>query len=393
LASLDSGRTPFANLSNPFPAGFAQAENASQGLATSLGEVINAQVRSDRVPYSMQWNFGLQYEIRTDLLLDTAYAGSAGVRLPASAELNQLPDQFLALGDELRRQVENPFFGVFPITGVLGAPVVSAGQLLRPYSHLSGLLHVNGSLAHSSYHSLQTKLRKRYSRGLHLLAGYTWSKLLDDTSGITGGDHNPGYTNSNHRRLDKSLSALDIAHRLVASFQYELPFGPGHRFLAGRGVTSALASGWSLSGITTIQSGSPLSISSQRDTFSFVAFQRPDSTGRSSRTPGGTRERLDHYFDPAAFVAAQPYSFGNVGRFLPDNRGPALQSWDLSIAKVVPLGEARRLEIRADFFNALNNVNFGPPTADATIFGLRQFGSITEAEAARIVQLALKLRF
>jgi hypothetical protein len=393
LASLDSGRTPFATLSNPFPLGFAQAENASNGLATSLGQVVSAQVRSDRVPYSAQWNLGIQYQMQDDVLLDTTYAGSAGVRLPASAQLNQLPDEFLALGDGLNRQVANPFFGLSSATGLLGASVIPAAQLLRPYPHFTGLVHVNGSFAHSSYHSFQAKLRKRYSRGLHLLAAYTWSKLLDDTSGITGGDQNPGYTNNNQRRLDKSLSALDIAHRLVVSFQYELPFGRGRRFLSRPGMTSALTAGWRLSGIATMQSGSPLSISSQQDVFSFINFQRPDSTGRTSRTPGSTRERLDKYFDPAAFVGAQPYTFGNVGRFLPDNRGPALQSWDLNLAKVVPLGEARRLEVRADLFNALNQVNFVPPTGAATVLGLRQFGSITESEAARIVQLALKLHF
>jgi hypothetical protein len=373
--------------------GFGQAENASKGFATSLGQIVNAQVRSDRVPYSVQWNLGVQYEMQSELLLDAAYVASAGVRLPASAQLNQVPDEFLALGDELKRPVDNPFFGVSSATGLLGGPVIPAGQLLRPYPHFAGLVHVNGSLAHSSYHSFQAKLRKRYSRGLHLLATYTWSKLLDDTSGITGGEQNTGYTNSNRRHLDKSLSALDIAHRLVVSFQYELPFGTGRRLLSRRGMTSTVLSGWRLSGITTVQSGSPVSISSQQDAFSFVAFQRPDSTGRTSRTTGGTRDRLDKYFDPAAFVAAQPYSFGNVGRFLPDNRGPALHSWDLSIAKDVRMGEPRRLEIRADLFNALNQVNFVPPTAAATVFGLRQFGSITEAEAARIVQLALKLHF
>jgi hypothetical protein len=393
LASLDSGRTPFASLSNPFPLGFAQAENASNGLGTSLGQVVNAQVRSDRVPYSAQWNFGFQYQMQSDLLLDAGYAGSAGVRLPASAQLNQVPDEFLGLGDELKRQVGNPFFGVSSATGLLGASVIPAGQLLRPYPQFTGLVHVNGSLAHSSYHSLQVKVRKRYSRGLHMLAAYTWSKLLDDTSSITGGEPNTGYTNSNRRYLDKSLSALDIAQRLVTSFQYELPFGAGHRFLSRRSVRNALASGWRLSGIAMMQSGSPLSISSQQDVFSFIAFQRPDSTGLTSRTPGGTRERLDQYFDPAAFVNAQPYRFGNVGRFLPDNRGPALHSWDLSIAKLVPLSEVRRLEFRAELFNALNQVNFVPPSAAATEFGRQQFGIITEAEAARIVQFALKLHF
>jgi hypothetical protein len=393
-ATLDSGRTPFATLSNPFPLGFAQPENGSRGLLTFIGQDINAQVRSDRVPYSAQWNFGLQYQLQAHLLLDTAYVGSAGVRLSASAQLNQLPDDYLVLGDELTRPVSNPFAGIIPAPSRLGTAVIPYGQLLRPYPHLSGLIHVNGSLAHSSYHSLQVKLRKRYSRGLHLLVAYTWAKLLDDTSGIAGGDQNPGYTNHNRRSLDKSLSALDIAHRLVVNFQYELPLGADHGLLSRPALVSVLAGGWSLNGITTLQSGVPLSVSSRTDTTSsFGGAQRPISTGKTSRTPGGVRDRLDNYFDRSAFINAPPYTFGNVGRHLPDNRGPALQWWDLAIVKMTAIDESRRLEFRADFFNFFNHVNFVPTLGAATVFGLPQFGTITEAEAPRIVQLGLKLHF
>lgn len=394
IPSIDGGRTPFTTLSNPFPTGFNQPSNGAEGLLTLIGQTVAAQVRSDRVPYSMQWNLNLQYQLQDNLLFDVAYAGNAGVKLLAIAELNQLPDEYLALGDELTRPVNNPFFGIIPTTSSLGQRTVVRGQLLRPYPHLTSLVQVWGSLAHSSYHSLQAKFRKRYSNGLQFLAAYTWSKLLDDFSSVAGflGQQNPGYTNNNRRRLDKSLSALDIAHRLVINFQYELPFGAGKPLLNRKGLANVLLGGWSLSGIITLQSGLPISISSAVNTTnSFGGVQRPNSTGQSSKTAGSVRDRLNNYFNKAAFVDAPRYSFGTVGRFLPDNRGPYFHRWDLSVLKDFKFGEAQRLEFRAEFFNLLNQVNFQAPAG--TVFGRPEFGIITSAEQARIIQFGLKLYF
>ncbi|MCL5745042.1 MAG: TonB-dependent receptor, partial [Acidobacteria bacterium] len=228
-ATVDAGRTAFTTLSNPFPNGFNQPTNGADGLLTYIGQSVPAQLRYDRVPYSAQWNADLQYEIPGDMLLDVAYAGNAGVKLLASTGLDQLPDQYLALGDSLTERVANPFFGIIPATTALGQQVTTRGQLLRPYPQLAGLTQTWGSLAHSSYHSLQVKFRKRYRGGLQMLAAYTWSKMLDDYSSVAGflGQSNPGYTDNNKRYLDKSLSALDVAHRLTVNYQYELPFGKG----------------------------------------------------------------------------------------------------------------------------------------------------------------------
>ncbi len=394
VTSTDGGRTPATTLSNPFPNGFAQPTNGSQGLMTLFGETVNGLFRFDRTPYSMQWNFNIQYELKGGMLFDAAYAGNAGVKLLAQAEWNQLPDLYLALGDELTRPVRNPFFGLAPRTAALGQTTITAGQLLRPFPQLSGLQQTWGSLAHSSYHALQMKFRKRYRAGLQTLVAYTWSKLLDDFSSTAGflGEPNPGYTNNNNRRLDKSLSALDIAHRLVVNYQYELPFGSGRRWLNRGGFVGAVAGGWSLSGITTVQSGPPITIlSAANTTGSFGGVQRPNSTGLSTRSPGGIKERLENYFNTAAFVNPPRYRFGNVGRFLPDNRAPYLHWWDLSVSKAIHITESKRMELRGDFFNLMNHANFAAPSG--VVFGRPGFGAITESEPARIVQLGLKLRY
>jgi hypothetical protein len=395
--SVDGNRTPFTTLSNPFPGGYNQPTNGAEGLLTFIGQTVNAQVRSDRVPYSMQWNLNLQYELPGEMLVDAAYAGNSGVRLLAQANLNQIADEQLLLGNALTETVANPFFGILPATTSLGQPTTTRGQLLRPYPHLTGLQHTWGSMAHSTYHGFQVKFRKRYGNGLQLLTAYTWSKLLDDFSSVAGflGQQNPGYTNQNQRRLDKSLSALDVAHRIAVNYQYELPFGKGRRYLNRGGLWNLALGGWELNGITSAQSGLPISISSNANTTnSFGGAQRPDGTGKPTGTTGSVKERIDRYFDPAAFSNAARFAFGSVGRFLSDNRGPFLHVWDLSIAKAFPLwGEGRRVEFRAEFFNLGNQTNFFPPQDNGTIFGRPQFGTIIDAEPARIIQFALKLHY
>lgn len=111
--------------------------------------------------------------------------------------------------------------------------------------------------------------------------------------------------------------------------------------------------GWVLNGVTSIQSGSPIAIASRNNT--------TNSTGISSVTTGGNKDRIYGWTNPAPFVDAPQFTFGNVGRFLPDNLGPGLQNWDISILKDFRFRERMRLQFRTELFNAMNNVNFNNP--------------------------------
>lgn len=393
VASNDGGRTPATTISNPFPNGFVRASNGADGVLTLVGQGINAQVRSDRVPYSLQWNLNLQYELPQSMLFDIAYAGNSGVKLLAQAGLNQLPDQFLALGAQLNQVVNNPFFGIFPATSPLGARTTTYGQLLRQYPHLTGLNQTWGSLAHSSYHSMQVKFRRRFSGGLQFLGAYTWSKLLDDFSSVAGflGQQNPGFTNNNQRRLDKSLSALDQPHTLVANFQYDLPFGKGRKLFNDNKALDWIIGGWNVSGVMSLQSGLPISIASNANTTnSFGGAQRPNQIGPSG-TEGDIYSRLNNYFNTASFVNPPQFTFGTTARFLPDVRGPRFYNWDLSILRGFKFTERVSLQFRVEMFNAFNSVNFQPPAG--TTFGVNTFGVINAAERARIIQFGLKLYY
>jgi len=300
-----------------------------------------------------------------------------------------LPDQYLSLGDGLSRSVANPFFGIIPTTSSLGQATTTAGQLLRPYPQFTDVQHTWGTFAHSSYHALQVKFRKRYRSGLQMLVAYSWSKMLDDYSSVGGyGQVYPAYTNFNKLYLDKALSWLDVAHHLAVNYQYDLPFKPNERLLR------AVVGGWSVNGVTTIQSGQPIQVTSAANTLgAFDGTQRPNSTGISSQTPGSVKQRVDNYFNLAAFSTPPRYTFGNVPRMLPDNRGPGLQNWDISLLKNIPIRESKRLEFRAEFFNVLNNVNFLPPENDNAAYGRPQFGTLIDTEHARIIQFGLKLHY
>jgi hypothetical protein len=392
-SSIDGGRTPYTTLSNPFPDGFIAPENGANGLQTFLGQTISANLRYDRVPYSAQWNFNVQYELPGSTLLDVAYAGNAGVKLQANSQLNQLPDAALARGAGLNQVVANPFFGVLPAATNLGRQTTTLGQLLRPYPWLTGLAHQWGAQAHSSYHALQAKFRKRYSNGLQFLGAYTWSKAIDDVSSVAGflGDQNPGYTNNNRRDLDRSLSGGNVPHNLVFNYQWELPFGKGMRWLNRGGFVNQVVGGWTLNGITSLQSGTPISIDSRNNTTaSQGGGQRPNSTGLKSVTPGSAKQRIEGWFNNDAFVDAPAFAFGNVGRFLPDNFGPPLHNWDVSLLKQCTVNERIRLQFRTELFNAFNMVNFNNPAA---VFGQPAFGRITGAESARVIQFGLKLYY
>lgn len=401
IGSQDSGRSPFATLDDPFPLGFNAPTNGTEGLATFLGQSPAAIVRTDRTPYSAQWNFNVQYELPGDTLFDIAYAGNAGVKLLGTGvQFNQLPNVYQALGDQLNDQVPNPFAGVIPSNLGLGRPQVSIGQLLRPFPQFSGLNTPRGYEFHSTYHALQTKFRKRYGSGLQLLGAYTWSKMIDDVSSVAGfvGAQNPGYTNHYDKRLDKTLSGLDTAHRLVVNYQYELPFGKGKAMLNRGGWVNQVVGGWNINGVTTIQSGLPIGVTSRFNNLNaFGGRQTPNRVlGETAETSGNVRERLggrfasQSYLNAAAFEDPPDFQFGNVGNFLPDAREPKYLNWDVSIVKDFPFNERVRLQFRAEFFNFFNNTVFRRPN---TSFGNPNFGNITNAEAARIGQMGLKLYF
>jgi len=400
LSSPD-GLTPFnfpdrrGLLSNPFPNGLRPVEGSSKGLLTSLGDGNQGFSPTDRHPYYQQWNFGLQRELPGNMLVEAAYVGAHGVSLAdyGNVNYNALPDQYLALGDSLFESVPNPFYGVVPATSGLASPTTTRLQLLKPFPHFSGgVFEEFPHRASSSYNGLQLKMQKRLSQGLSFLLSYTASKLIDDASASDGPNDytvgSVGHQNPNNTRLDRSVSALERSQVFHFSTNYELPFGTGKPL--GSSITNPVArqivSGWQVSSIITLATGFPIGIGC--GICSFPAT-RPDVIGDPSQGASGpAQSRLDRYFNVDAFKVNNSFQYGTAPRNLPSTRGPGQANTDISLVKNTRWGETYRLQFRAEFYNAFNRPEFGPPDRS---FGSATFGQIsTQVNIPRQIQFGLK---
>jgi hypothetical protein len=342
-----------------------------------------------RSSYIQQWNFGMQRQLPWAILLEAAYTGSKGTRLPANIEFNQIADQYLSLGSDLNTQVPNPFFGQIPSNTSLGARTISKGQLLRRFPQFTSFAAQADSNGSSIYHALQVRAEKRLSRGLTFLASYTTGKMIDDGSAgvLSSFGGVPAFQNNNNRRLERSLESQQASQYLVISTVYELP-SP-----ATRGFAHWALGGWQINGIATFETGVPLSLTTATNptlgAFG-VGTLRPDNNGHSAKLSGSTESRLNRYFDTSVFSQPAPYQFGTTARTLPDVRSPGITNLDLSLIKNTKFNERYRLQLRVEAFNFLNQPHFGAP---GTVFGNPNFGVISSAGSARIIQVAMKFYF
>ena len=400
VSSLDNV-LPFNYFNNPFPEGLNQPPGRNANFESQLWAFAPNTLTPDNPQgYVQQWNFNIQRELPFGIFADAAYAGSKGTHLPVgSFQLNQLPDQSLALGAALSQQVPNPFFGIVN-QGTLQARTVARGQLLRPYPQFTGLTLNGAGIGTSTYHSFQFKGTRRFGNGGSILVAYTAAKLISKGSdSLTGWLETDGgvsgFQNFNQFGGERSLSSFDVPQRLVASYAVDLPFGKGKPWLGQvQGLGGKLVSGWGFEGITTFQSGMPLRLTSQPNvTGSLGGGARPNSTGTSARLSGTAQSRLGGWFDTRQFTAAAPFTFGNVARTLPDVRSHGAHNWDASLFKNTAFGAEDRysLQFRLEVFNVANRVQFGFP---GQALGTPQFGLVaTQANEPRLLQMALRFSF
>jgi hypothetical protein len=244
----------------------------------------------------------------------------------------------------------------------------------------------------ADYDAISIILRKRMSHGIQADAHYTWSRTRDMATHSNGGgavmdDYDPG--------RDYGPANWDTPHRFVASYLYDIPFLKD----STQPLLKYVVAGWQVSGVTTIQSGTPVNVtlSTDRANIGITGRQRPDLVGsvpdlNCRENAGGANavERLwliDCY-DAGAFALPAQFTFGNADRNI--LRGPKFVSTDLSFMKNIPAGGNRRLQIRVEMFNVFNNVNYGNPNAS---FGSTAFGRITSAGNMRQIQLGGKFLF
>jgi hypothetical protein len=386
-ASNNGGVSFLASLSNPFPNGFAQPTGNTLGPNTLLGQSLtNTQLYSEVVPYTMQYNIGLQHQIR-NWVFNASYAGSESSHQFINIQADQLYPSYYALGTGLNAQRPNPFQGLVTVGGFT-ASTLSIGQLLLPYPQFTNVTYNQQSAGHASYNALQTKAEKRFSSGLSLIASFTWSKNI----GNVGVPYWFGDTVQNQYNLaaERALSPIDVPKRVAIGYSYEFPFGKGKAIGKSLpGFANVLVSGWQVTGITEFQSGFPLKISLSTNTLGFNANQRPNNNGTSALLPSGQRTQFQ-WFNTSVFSLPAAYTFGNTGPYSPDLRGPNTNVWNTSFFKNTALREHLNLQFRAEFYNLLNHPIWAAP---GTTLGTSTFGVTAQKNGNRSGQLALKLIF
>jgi hypothetical protein len=241
-----------------------------------------------------------------------------------------------------------------------------------------------------NYQGFQMNLQKRYSRGIEFTASYTWSHAMSDNAGYYGTALSSSASPQDYSNLKAEWgpAAMDVRHNFVSSANYELPFGRGKSYMANapRAVDLVLG-GWMLSGVLTLRTGVPLTITESPDT------SNTGSVGpRPNRIADGnlpTDQRTpNHWFDTTAYVRQAPNTFGNAGQGT--IRMPGIRNLDLSLQKKFAITETKRIEFRAETFNLTNTPVF---TGVGNSLGTATFGTITAAQAEREVQLGLKFIF
>jgi hypothetical protein len=366
--SLTNPEGPFSNpylgITNPFPTPFP----APHDTVFPLPVLVKTFDPSGnyQVPVSYNWNLALEQQLSANMLVRLAYVGSHSSHIETALELN--PATYIP-GSTLNTNQRRHFLDYSNITEAA----------------MSG---------NESYNSLQLTIQRRVSRGLTLMANYTWSKSLDNIPfGTTIGDSQPGQSYvfpiymPNYKRLDYGPSDFDRQSVFTASYVAQLP-----KLSSGFAPLRAVVNNWETSGIMQSYTGDPLEVVAGSDRSQTGLLQdRAEVTGQPAygdEACAGKQTRCVGYINPNAFALPAIGTFGNATRG--SLRGPGYFDWDAALVRAFPVRESTSLEFRAEYFNMLNRTNFSDPVQSR---GSGGFGSITAASDPRIAQLSIKVKF
>ncbi|MBV9265164.1 MAG: TonB-dependent receptor, partial [Acidobacteriaceae bacterium] len=337
----------------PASAGFSRPAQGSV-----LGSTLYAVNPNEHMPYTQQWNFGLQHQLTPHTLITASYVGTAATHLQGIIDVNQ------------------PVAGLTPIAK------------RRPYPEYQDIYEV-ANVDTSRYHALQVGAEQRLSHGLSLNMSYTWSHALDYASFDSTSGGTPVMDTYN-RRLDYGNSDYDIRHRFVASTTYLLPF-------KATGPLRYAIEGWQINAILNLYTGLPFTVQSATNTLNNGSSSRAELIGPGDGSLPSEQRTLQHWFNTAAFSAPPALQFGDAGRNT--LRGPGTKELDLSAFKNFYFSSEKttNLQLRAEAFNVTNTPQFNNPISTVGAPGV---GAITSAGSpytlqrlSREVQLAVKLYF
>ncbi len=379
VTSLNNGLTAANTLSNPFPTGIIPSLNDRNPLVNA-GASITLPVHTASIGYAQMWNLGVQRELPWGMVLDVHYWGNKTTHVASDAttvlgtvslNLDQLPDQYLALGSQLNQLVPNPFAGL-GLGGVLAGPQISRQQSLLPYPQYTGVSQIFGNWGDSIYHAGSIQVDKHLSSMLTFSAVYTRSKNIDDV-------RTP--LDAYNLRAERGLAAFDIPNNFRLSWVFSIPYGHGRAHGAGLNrVANALVGGWDFNSFITLLSGAPIAVS------------RPSlNNGQSAEL---SNKSITQWFNTSVFTTAPAFTFGNVGPVLPDVRTDWTRNIDAVLSKNFGFAIAEKkvtAQFRIECFNLFNTAQFAAPNGTVTS---ALFGQVTsQANDPRDLQFALKFLF
>jgi len=214
-----------------------------------------------RSPIVDQYSFDVQQEIPWGIALRVGWVGEHARNLPNTVNINQIPDSYLSQGSALATKIANPYYSATG-TGFLANKTEQQGQFLNPFPEFSSVT-LSQSVGKNRYNSLIVKVQKRFSKGLTLLSGYTWSSNWDNSWNASDTLNTVGSGPQDYYNIGAEFSRAvnDIPNRFTASATYELPVGRNKQFLGGvnRWVDYAVG-GWTVNDVTILQNGGPLAI-------------------------------------------------------------------------------------------------------------------------------------
>jgi hypothetical protein len=334
--------TSLITLANPFP--------TTNGFVPPAALSI---ISPNFLPaYVQQWNFNIQREVERVGTFTIAYAGSKGTDLPRSLDINQ----------------------PLPGPGSVVSPV--------PYPAYSNI-RMTESGGNSEYESLQFTFDRHLANRLLILAAYTFSKSIDDTSAFLPTTADVNFPQNSHDfGLERSLSSFDMPNKATIALLYRIP------------GASRWTRGFEASSIITAESGQPFTVTLSPD-------DDPSHTGDNGNSVGGvarpnilfnpvlSNPTPQAWFNTTAFAIPAQYTFGTAGRNI--LRGPGLATVDFALRRAFALGERTTLTAEAQSFNMLNRANFNLP--DALADQPLTFGKIFSAKDPRQIQFSLRATF
>jgi hypothetical protein len=430
-------------------------------------QTVRAYDQGLRTPYVQNWNFSLQRSLPKGVFWDLRYVGSKGTKLIRGFNLNEqnafetgLAEAFIAAQSGQESALLDRIFAgargtstgsVFARTNATTAAALANNNLGAFTNFINsvsfngrngGLLSTNGfpenfivvnpqfaaanlsaNVANSTYHSFQTEVTKRTNNGLTLQANYTFAKALGEEEG-EGQEMLDSYRTQRNRRLDKRMLSFSVKHVFRSNLLYELPFGPGKKFLNSRnGILSRIVGGWQVGNIYNVFSGDPLGFSSAVSSFNQFTDATPVATQALGVNPGQVsvggngvtffpgwtsvlepsraglttlqslqaRSTLRAVADASGNIILRNPSPGTLGTMAQRAiYGPSTFRLDTNLVKRISITERVSFELNITAENLTNTPQWGNPNLD---FNSLNFGRITEATGVRIVTFQGRINF